>query len=97
MPKGNPGVKRVAVRKSSLPGYYARVKRLKRYGAEANAIFEAASTCDLCGQSRKLTIDHNHSTGAFRGVLCYKCNVGLGLFNEDKELLLKAIAYVSQE
>lgn len=55
--------------------------------------------CLLCGtlQSelrRDLFVDHCHATGRIRGLLCHACNVGLGLFKDNKELLSKAIAYL---
>jgi len=38
--------------------------------------------CELCGYTttitRELHIDHNHATGIPRGLLCQKCNIGLG-------------------
>lgn len=43
---------------------------------------------------RKLTVDHCHSTGKIRGILCNKCNRGLALFNDNPELLTRAAEYL---
>jgi hypothetical protein len=40
--------------------------------------------------------DHCHQTGLFRGWLCAKHNKALGAFNDDPELLQKAVAYLEQ-
>ena len=55
--------------------------------------------CHICGLSegefqRNLSLDHCHVTGAFRGWLCTKCNVGLGSFGDTSELLYEAIEYL---
>lgn len=58
---------------------------------------EQEGKCVLCGETeenRMLSVDHCHTTGRVRGLLCGKCNRGLGLFRDNKELLIKASEYV---
>lgn len=45
--------------------------------------------------AQRLAIDHDHETGMVRGLLCVRCNVGLGSFHDDVELLARAIEYVA--
>ena len=42
----------------------------------------------------QLVVDHCHSTGVVRGMLCHNCNRGLGLFQDNKEFLKTAIKYL---
>ncbi len=44
--------------------------------------------------NRVLSVDHDHSTGKIRGLLCHHCNTGLGLFRDNPELLRRAISYL---
>jgi hypothetical protein len=59
--------------------------------------------CKLCGKPETATrngkvkflaIDHNHSTGEVRGLLCGDCNMGLGKFRDNTLVLLKAARYI---
>lgn len=55
--------------------------------------------CAICKMSiidnkRNLSVDHCHKLKLVRGLLCTKCNFGLGYFNDDEELLNKAIKYL---
>lgn len=54
--------------------------------------------CMLCEvETDKLEVDHCHDTGAMRGWICKKCNTGLGKFNDDTQLLIKAIEYLHKD
>lgn len=54
--------------------------------------------CAICGNAckteRSLAVDHCHKTGKIRGLLCGKCNVTLGLVDDDVDRLKKMIAYL---
>jgi hypothetical protein len=60
--------------------------------------------CKICGKEPKgmqnskkyLCVDHNHETGKVRGLLCGSCNVALGLFKHDMELLKNGINYLKE-
>lgn len=41
-------------------------------------------------------VDHNHQTGIIRGILCTRCNNGLGYIEHEEEWLPKALAYLDQ-
>src|SRR3990167_5597356 len=47
--------------------------------------------CAICKKQntdgRRLHVDHDHKTGRIRGLLCYRCNSGLGYFKDSKENL----------
>lgn len=51
--------------------------------------------CLMC--TTKLTdpvVDHCHRTGEVRGILCRRCNLALGQFNDDKKLIKNALDYL---
>jgi hypothetical protein len=91
--------KRPAYRKTAN-----RNRNLKRFGITIEAydhiLKNQGDGCAICGNKttdstgRLLSIDHDHDTGEVRGLLCHSCNVALGLFKEDPELLAEAIRYL---
>ena len=59
--------------------------------------------CAICGttdtgnkKSERFCVDHDHETGAVRGLLCTHCNFLLGTIGEDKKIIRKAIHYINQ-
>lgn len=48
------------------------------------------------GRISNLAIDHNHITGKIRGLLCYSCNIGLGMFKDNSQTLRNAILYLEK-
>jgi len=61
---------------------------------------EQGAVCDICKKPPKigknLLVDHDHKTMNIRGLLCYKCNTGLGLLGDNIEGLEKAISYLQK-
>jgi hypothetical protein len=57
--------------------------------------------CKICGTKpstqRGLHVDHCHTTGAVRGLLCHGCNTGIGAMKENPEILSKAIEYLRSD
>ena len=72
-----------------------RKAKLKRnYGISIEAydamVIKHNNKCAICHQEHKrrpLNVDHCHTTGKVRGLLCDKCNMALGLLNDSKELI----------
>lgn len=57
--------------------------------------------CAICGKKPEpgkritnLCIDHDHKTKVFRGLLCHRCNISIGAFEDDADLIHKAEVYV---
>lgn len=80
---------------------YDRKRNLGRYGLTdetyAELVSEQRGLCAVClgdNDGRKLRVDHCHSSGHVRGLLCDRCNVGLGMFQDDPKKLASAITYL---
>lgn len=50
--------------------------------------------CAICRCPPAAHIDHDHDSGLVRGVLCFNCNAGLGLFTDRSESRTAALAYL---
>ncbi len=65
---------------------------------ELQAMFESQfGLCAICGKapkSDKWCIDHCHTSGVIRALLCYPCNHILGMAQDNPEILMKAIKYL---
>lgn len=82
-----------------------RRKKLARYGMTPEDYEEMRESqeglCAICKKppsykppAHGLVVDHDHRTGYVRGLLCFKCNAGLGSFNDDFMLLHEAKEYL---
>jgi Recombination endonuclease VII len=56
-----------------------------------------SETFDMESKNLKPHVDHCHTTGKVRGILCFTCNTALGKFKDSTNLLLRAIEYLSAE
>jgi hypothetical protein len=76
------------------------LKILQRYGISGDdrnrLLARQGGVCAICRQKpdRPLVIDHCHTFKKVRGLLCHKCNLGLGMFDDDIDRLRAAIAYL---
>lgn len=98
-----------ATRKRNRDSAASREWKTKRHGISTEQyeamLAEQDGVCLICKKpplGRRLHIDHDHSCcpgtwscgKCVRGLLCNKCNQGLGSFKDDPELLQAAIAYL---
>jgi 2-polyprenyl-3-methyl-5-hydroxy-6-metoxy-1,4-benzoquinol methylase len=64
-------------------------------------LYRQQELCAICGEketkNKALSVDHCHTTSKIRGLLCSKCNVAMGAFNDDIEMLNKVIRYLKGE
>jgi hypothetical protein len=70
---------------------------LRKYGPEGVKIEKrlvAGEPCEICGEVAVMVIDHDHETGAPRGLLCQPHNAALGIFGDNIEMLQAAIDYL---
>ena len=86
------------------PDYREKIKRkarMRRYGVtpeQYDEILERqGNVCAICAtrpNGKELGVDHNHETGAVRGLLCTNCNGAIGMLREDPDLFASALRYL---
>jgi hypothetical protein len=91
--RGGIGVK-LEDRKASLwRNYKLRLDDVQAIERKQNYV---CAICSKPPQRRSLDVDHDHATGAIRGLLCEHCNKGLGHFYDNPDLLILASNYLKQ-
>lgn len=91
---------------------YDRIRRVdpdyryrREYGMERgeyDALVEKqGGKCGICGVTENLNrnrwcVDHDHSTGKVRGLLCVKCNTGIGNLGDTLEAVERAVKYLKE-
>src|SRR5262249_46947964 len=83
------------VRARARDNYIKRLYGISRADYDA-LIARQGGLCAICRKPSKLRlcVDHCHLTGMIRGLLCRKCNAGLGCLGEDQRALVAALAYL---
>ena len=96
------------VRRQGDPTHPARNRAWRlaaKYGMtpeqRLDMIEQQQNQCAICktqfGHDQKaIHIDHSHSTGKVRGILCAHCNTGLGKFKDSPAILAAAIEYLQE-
>lgn len=74
-----------------------RAQLMYQYGLTEDQLakmkIKQAYKCLICNKKKRLVIDHDHKTGKVRGLLCYRCNSRLCLF-EDKIIFKRVLRYL---
>ncbi len=92
--------------RSNTKEYDLELHMKRNYGldfSKYNMMLENQNgVCAICSSlppkhhKQRLNIDHCHSTGRVRGLLCDACNRALGLMKDSPDLMLKAISYLAR-
>lgn len=84
-----------------LQAYRARKFRLSKLGITPEEydlrLEKQEGRCAIClclPRARSLAVDHDHSTGQLRDLLCTSCNLALGQVHDDVEILGRMINYL---
>lgn len=87
----------------------SHINRLARFGITPEQYQEMldaqVGVCAICerpervvdprnGRIKALAVDHDHGTGAVRGLLCQNCNKGIGNLGDNVDTLIAAAAYL---
>jgi hypothetical protein len=86
--------------KSCRRGRERAARFLRVYGLTLEArdalIAGQGCVCAICQEAEPVHVDHDHVTGVVRGVVCFRCNSGIGQFDDRADLMRKAIDYLER-
>ena len=95
------------VKRKASKAYHRKRRLMQEFGITPKEydglLKDQGGKCAICGAidsdstGRRLAVDHDHVTGKVRGLLCHNCNVGIGNFKDDPNLLRKAIKYLEAD
>jgi hypothetical protein len=79
---------------------YRKRAFMTKYKIDASTydLVSSVENCEICGKDVSdlpfLCVDHCHTEGGIRGVLCRHCNSGLGFFSDNEDILRAALSYI---
>jgi hypothetical protein len=76
--------------------YNITIEQFEEMKSSQNGKCAICKTTEPKGRHNVFAVDHCHKTGKVRGLLCNKCNVGLGSFRDDIESLNCAVEYLNK-
>jgi hypothetical protein len=86
--------------KSQDPNKHREQKLKRHYGMsekDYNVMLEKQEgRCAICGNYRKLVVDHCHTANRVRDLLCSQCNSAIGLLSDNPFTIRAAAAYVER-
>jgi hypothetical protein len=79
-------------------GSHRNYKLHEKYGIDESEfdrlLAEQGGLCAICRSQVGKQVDHDHQTGAVRGILCLNCNAAMGAFHDNPAEIRAAIAYL---
>jgi hypothetical protein len=107
--KAKARIRNSAIRSKDRNGHLDRVMCWKfglRPGEYAKMLALQGGLCAICHlipdevqntAGRRLAVDHCHQSGRIRGLLCDRCNRGIGQLHENPEILRRAAGYLEEQ
>lgn len=92
--------------KSRIKPYVREYHLLKKYGITEvdyqQMLKKQGGKCAICQTTEpkgrchnRFHVDHCHETGVVRGLLCSRCNMGIGSFGDSPDLIASALLYLN--
>jgi len=94
--------KEYQTRNIAIRRQWSKRSQLKKYGLTTDQfdqmVQDSHGLCATCGKHEKrLHVDHNHTTGYVRGLLCLHCNISIGNAHDSSTVLRAMADYLDKE